>query len=146
MGILAMKSTFASWVVSYGATAAVMLIIDMIWLGVIAKPWYLEGMGHLMAARPNLIAAAFFYAMFPVGLMMFAVIPHAEAAGIAKAALWGAAFGFFTYATYDLTNLATLKAYPLGLAVLDITWGTFVSAIAAAAGKAALNATQTGAN
>lgn len=131
-----MKTTMASWIASYGATALVMIAIDLLWLSVIAKPWYLEGMGHLMAAKPNLIAAALFYVMFPVGLMIFAVIPQAETTGIAKAAMWGAAFGFFTYATYDLTNLATLKAYPLGLAVLDITWGTFVSAIAAAAGKA----------
>ncbi len=131
-----MKTTLAGWMASFGATALVMIAIDLLWLGVIAKPWYLAGMGHLMAPKPNLIAAALFYVMFPVGLMIFAVIPHAETTGIAKAAMWGAAFGFFTYATYDLTNLATLKAYPLGLAVLDITWGTFVSAIAATAGKA----------
>lgn len=107
-----MKTTLSSWIASYAATAAVMIIIDLIWLGVIAKPWYLQGMGHLMAAKPNLIAAALFYTLFPVGLMMFAVIPQAATEGLARAAFWGAAFGFFTYATYDLTNLATLKDYP----------------------------------
>jgi uncharacterized membrane protein len=131
-----MKSTLMSWITSYAATAVVMIIIDLIWLGVVAKPWYLAGMGHLMAAKPNLIAAGLFYAMFPVGLMMFAVIPQAATDGFARTAFWGAAFGFFTYATYDLTNLATLKDYPLSLAAIDITWGTCVSGVAAVAGKA----------
>ncbi len=133
-----MKSTLMSSLASYAATAGVMIIIDLIWLGVVAKPWYLAGMGHLMAAKPNLIAAALFYAVFPVGLMMFAVIPQAATEGFAKVAFWGAAFGFFTYATYDLTNLATLKDYPLSLAVIDMTWGTCASAVAAIAGKAVL--------
>lgn len=130
-----LKISPAGWLASYAATAAVMLVIDMIWLGLIAKPWYQSGMGHLMASSPNLVAAVLFYAMFPVGLMLFAVIPHSDAPGLLKVAFWGAAFGFFTYATYDLTNLATLKDYPLGLAILDITWGTCVSAVAAMAGK-----------
>jgi uncharacterized membrane protein len=127
-----MKTTLAGWIVSYAVTAATMIVIDMLWLGVIAKPWYLEGIGHLMASKPNLVAAAVFYAMFPVGLMVFAVAPQAD---ITKAAMWGAAFGVFTYATYDLTNLATLKAYPTSLALLDMAWGAAISAIAAAAGK-----------
>lgn len=129
------KISPAGWFASYAATTAVMLVIDMIWLGLIAKPWYQAGMGHLMAASPNLVAAALFYAMFPIGLMLFAVMPQAGTIGLSQAALWGAAFGFFTYATYDLTNLATLKDYPTGLAALDIAWGTLVSAIAAVAGK-----------
>ncbi len=130
-----MKIDAMGWLASYAATAAVMLVIDMIWLGLVAKPWYQAGMGHLMAPSPNLMAAAVFYAMFPVGLMLFAVMPQAATVGLLQSALWGAAFGFFAYATYDLTNLATLKDYPLGLAALDITWGTCVSAVAAAAGK-----------
>ena len=130
-----MKINSMRWLAGYGAAFAVMLVIDMIWLGVIALPWYQAGIGHLMAPSPNLFAAALFYIMFPIGLMLFAVIPHAASSGLYKAALWGAAFGFFTYATYDLTNLATLKDYPISLAALDIAWGTLVSAIAAMAGK-----------
>ena len=130
-----LKISPTSLLAGYAATAVVMFVIDMIWLGLIAKPWYQAGMGHLMAASPNLIAAALFYAMFPVGLMLFAVIPHANTPGLLQTALWGAAFGFFTYATYDLTNLATLKDYPVGLAVMDMAWGTAVSAVAAIAGK-----------
>jgi uncharacterized membrane protein len=130
-----MKTSLMGWLAGYAATFAVMIIIDIIWLGLIAKPWYQAGMGHLMAASPNLAAAALFYAMFPVGVMLFAVMPQAATPGVFHAAIWGAAFGFFTYATYDLTNLATLKDYPFGLAALDIAWGTLVSAIAATAGK-----------
>lgn len=130
-----MKIDVTGWLATYAATAAVMLVIDMVWLGLIAKPWYQAGMGHLMAPSPNLMAAGVFYAMFPVGLVLFAVMPQAATPGLLQAALWGAAFGFFAYATYDLTNLATLKDYPLSLAALDITWGTCVSGVAAAAGK-----------
>lgn len=131
-----MKISLMGWLASYAATFAVMLIIDMIWLGLIAKPWYQAGIGHLMSPSPNIVAAAIFYAVFPVGLMLFAVMPQAATPGLYKAALWGAAFGLFAYATYDLTNLATLRDFPLNLAVLDMTWGTCVSAVAAAAGKA----------
>ncbi len=132
-----MKINAMHLLVSYGAAAAVMFVIDMIWLGFIAKPWYQAGMGHLMAAEPNLIAAAVFYLLFPLGLMLFAVLPQAASIGLSKAALWGAAFGFFAYATYDLTNLATLKNFPISLALLDMTWGACVSGVSAAAGKAA---------
>lgn len=132
-----MKFTLTSWIVGYAATAIVMIVIDLIWLGLIAKPWYQAGMGHLMAPSPNLPAAGLFYALFPVGLMLFAVMPHFASEGLSKVAIWGAAFGFFAYATYDLTNLATLKDFPLKLALLDMSWGTFVSAVAAVAGKSA---------
>ncbi len=134
-----MKTHLMGWLTSYGATAVVMLAIDMIWLGYIAKPWYQAGIGHLMSPAPNWAAVAVFYTMFPVGLMLFAVIPQAATEGFLKVALWGAAFGFFTFATYDLTNLAILKNYPLQLAVIDMAWGTCVSAVAAIAGKAVFN-------
>ena len=121
---------------AYAATAAAMLALDMLWLGVIAKPLYQQGIGHLMAEKPVIPIAALFYALYPVGLMIFAVAPHA-AAEWHRGLLAGALFGFFAYATYDLTNLATLKNWPLGLALLDIAWGSAVSAVAAAAGRAA---------
>ena len=121
--------------VSYLTTTVVMVVIDMVWLGVIAKPMYQAGIGHLMAEKPNIAAAISFYALFPVGLMIFAILPEAANAGWQRTALLGALFGFFTYATYDLTNLATLKNYPLQLALIDILWGSLVSAVAATAGK-----------
>ena len=119
---------------AYAATALVMLALDMLWLGVIAKPLYQQGIGHLMAEKPILPIAALFYAMYPVGLMIFAVVPHA-AAEWHRALLAGALFGFFAYATYDLTNLATLKNWPWGLALLDIAWGTAVSGVAVVVGR-----------
>ena len=116
-----------------------MVVLDLLWLGVIAKTLYQQGIGHLMAERPNLLVAVLFYALFAFGLLVIAIVPNAATAGWAKTALSAALFGFFAYATYDLTNLATLKHWPIGLSLIDITWGTLVSAVSAAAGKAALD-------
>ena len=122
----------------YLATFLTMLVIDAIWLGVIAKSMYANAMGGLMSPNPNLWAAAAFYLMFPVGLLIFAVLPQADSP-VWKAALMGALFGFFAYSTYDLTNLAVIKDWPVGLTFIDMAWGTMVSGIAAAVGKLALN-------
>jgi uncharacterized membrane protein len=116
---------------AYAATTLVMLALDLAWLGLAAVPLYQAGIGHLMAPQPNLVAAALFYAVYPLGLMVFAVQPGAGWRGAARRA---ALFGFFAYATYDLTNLATLKGWPTGLALIDIAWGCGVSTVAAAAG------------
>ncbi len=124
---------------AYAAAAVLMIVIDLIWLGVIAKPIYRDGIGHLMAESPNIPAAVLFYLMFPVGLMIFAVVPNAASPEWTKTMIAGALFGLFAYATYDLTNLATLKGWPVGLAVLDTAWGALVSSVSAAAGKWAWN-------
>ena len=124
---------------AYATTALVMIALDLLWLGVIAKPLYQQGIGHLMADRPNLVAALLFYVIFPVGLIIFAVAPHASAAGWSETLLAAALFGFMAYATYDLSNLATLKGWPVGLAFIDIAWGTGVSTTSVAAGKFVLN-------
>jgi uncharacterized membrane protein len=124
---------------AYAATLLVILALDALWLGVIAKPLYQQGIGHLMAERPNIAVAAVFYAVFALGVVVFAVLPQEPAAGWLRAGVTGAMFGFFAYATYDLTNLATLKQWPVGLALLDIAWGSLVGALSAAAGKAALD-------
>ena len=124
---------------TYLSTTAALVVIDLVWLGVIAKPMYQAGIGHLMADKPNLIAAFFFYALFPIGLMIFAILPESDTATWQHTAFLAALFGFFAYATYDLTNLATLKNYPLQLALVDMLWGSLVSAIAATVGKLVLN-------
>lgn len=121
---------------AYGVAALVMFAVDMVWLRGIAGPWYRQGIGHLMADDVKLWAAALFYLLYPVGLVLFAVHPGLHADGFGRTALLGAAFGFFAYATYDLTNLTTLKGWPIGLAVADIAWGAFASAVAAVAGRA----------
>lgn len=124
---------------AYLSTALVMLVIDLVWLGIIAKPMYQAGIGHLMTDKPNLIAAFFFYALFPIGLMVFAILPESASTSWQRTAWLAAMFGFFAYATYDLSNLATLKNYPLQLALVDMLWGSLLSAVAATAGKFAFN-------
>ena len=124
---------------AYAATLVVMVALDLLWIGVIAKPLYQQGIGHLMAERPNIGVAVLFYAIYAIGVVLFAVAPDGSTSGWARTLVTGALFGFFAYATYDLTNLATLKNWPLGLAVLDMAWGSLVTAVSAAAGKAALD-------
>jgi uncharacterized membrane protein len=121
------------------ATASVMLALDLLWLGLIAKPFYQKGIGHLMAERPNVPAAVAFYAVFALGLTVFAIVPHSPAGDWSKTLGSAALFGLVAYATYDLTNLATLKQWPLGLSLIDMAWGSLISTVAAAAGKAVLD-------
>jgi uncharacterized membrane protein len=123
----------------YIAAAAVMIAIDMLWLGVVAKTMYQQGIGHLMAEQPQLWAAIAFYVTYPLGLMIFAVAPQADDTAWARTICLGALFGFFAYATYDLSNLATLKNWPVSLTMIDIAWGAALSAASAGAAKAALN-------
>ncbi len=129
----------SKYLAAYAVATVAMITIDLIWLGVIAKPLYRAGIGHLMADNPNIPAAVLFYLMFPLGLMIFAVVPNAASPEWMPTLAAGALFGLFTYSTYDLTNLATLKGWPIGLAALDIAWGSLVSSVAAAAGKWALH-------
>jgi uncharacterized membrane protein len=123
--------------VAWAATFVVMLVIDGLWLGVIAKSTYQQGMGELMAAQPRLVPAAAFYLLYPVGLAVFAVLPGVDAGSMLRAALTGALFGLFCYGTYDLTNMAVVRNWPVGLSLLDMAWGTFASGVASAAGAAA---------
>jgi uncharacterized membrane protein len=122
---------------SFGAIALIMVALDVLWIGVIAKPLYQDGIGHLMAQNPRLSAAALFYAVYALGLLLFVVLPSAEAGNWHTPLMRGALFGFFAYATYDLTNLATLKDWPIGLSALDMAWGSIASAAAAVAGHLA---------
>lgn len=124
--------------VAWAVTFVVLLVIDMIWLGVIAKGMYQEAMGDLMSPNPRLAFAAVFYLAYPIGLLVFAIVPGLAHQGVLRAALLGGLFGLFCYATYDLTNLAVVRNWPLALSFIDIAWGTLVSGVAAAAGAAAL--------
>jgi uncharacterized membrane protein len=127
------------YLAAYLAAALVMVALDMLWLGFIAKAMYQQGIGHLMAEQPQLWAAAVFYALYAAGLLVFAVAPQAENPALGRPIVMGALFGFFAYATYDLSNLATLRNWPVGLSLVDIAWGMVLSAISAGAGKAAMN-------
>ncbi len=127
------------YLAAYAATIAVVAALDLLWLGVIAKSIYQQGIGHLMADRPNFSVAVLFYAVFAAGLMVFAIAPSGAGSAWSKTLIAAALFGFIAYATYDLTNLATLKNWPVGLSVLDMAWGTLLSVTSAAAGKVALD-------
>lgn len=104
--------------------------IDLVWLGFVARKFYFDQLGGL-ARNPNDInwfAAIAFYLIFIVGILVFAVYPAINSESIQKAILLGAFFGFVAYATYDLTNLATLKDWPVKLVAVDLVWGTVLSA------------------
>ena len=120
---------------AYISTMFVMFVLDIIWLSMLAKPMYQQGIGHLMAAQPNLLFAALFYVVFVLGLMWFAVVPNRHDKGLKSTFIAAAIFGFFVYASYDLTNLALLKDWPLRLSLIDITWGTLLSGVSASIGK-----------
>jgi uncharacterized membrane protein len=112
----------------YLLTVPVFLVIDFTWLGVVARDLYRTQLGGLMTDAIVWPAAILFYLLFCVGLLVFAILPALDAGSLARAALLGAAFGFFTYMTYDLTNLATLRDWPVPLVVVDIAWGTALGA------------------
>lgn len=124
---------------AYAATAVVMIALDLLWLGVIARPLYQQGIGHLMADKPRVPVAVLFYAVFAAGIVIFAVSPQTGGSNWLTTLSMAALFGLVAYATYDLTNLATLRHWPLSLSLIDMAWGTAVSTAAAAAGKAALD-------
>ncbi len=127
------------YLVVYLVVAFTMLVIDMVWLRGIATAWYEEGLGHLMAQKPNLLAAGVFYLSYPLGLVIFGVLPN-EDSTLLRAVGMGALFGFFAYATYDLTNLATLRDWPLNVSLMDMAWGTLVSGLSVGAGRLCLDA------
>jgi len=126
------------YLVAWAATFVVMVVIDLLWLGVIARNLYQEGMGELMSPQPRVAAAALFYLLYPVGLVIFAVTPGVQADSVARAAVLGALFGLFAYSTYDLTNLAVIRNWPVALSFIDIAWGTLVSGLSSASGAIAL--------
>jgi len=106
----------------------VFLIIDMIWLVLVANKFYANQIGFLMKSNVNWLAALVFYLLFVAGALLFVVVPALEKNSLLHALIFGALFGLITYATYDLTNLATIKDWPLLVTIVDLFWGTFVSA------------------
>lgn len=123
-------------ITAYAAAAAVFLLMDLAWLGVIAKDLYRDQMGGLLAQPFNTTAAIAFYVLFVFGVMVFAVQPALAEGGVPRALWLGGLFGFFAYMTYDLTALAVIRDFPPKLAIIDIAWGTVLTAVAAAAGTA----------
>ena len=121
-------------IVSYILTALVFFAIDLAWLGLVARNMYNRYIGHLMSSQVNWVAAVVFYLAFVVGILVFAVYPSVDRDSLLRAILLGALFGFFTYSTYDLTNLATLKDWPLSITIIDIAWGMVLTGAVSAVG------------
>ena len=128
-------------IVAYLATLVAFCAGDFAWLGAVAIGFYRSEVGPLLLATPNWPAAAAFYALYAAGTVFFGVMPALRTGSWAKALRQGALFGFFAYATYDLTNLATLRGWSLGLTVVDIAWGMVVTGMAAAVGYLSARAT-----
>jgi uncharacterized membrane protein len=105
----------------------VFLAIDMAWLGVVAKKFYAKRIGFLMKTDINWTAAILFYLLFIIGLVLFVIMPAVGKGSWVHALLFGALFGLIAYATYDLTNLATLKDWPLLVTVVDLAWGAVLA-------------------
>ncbi|NTV37462.1 MAG: DUF2177 family protein [Anaerolineaceae bacterium] len=111
----------------YIATFAAFLAIDMLWLGLVARDFYQKYIGFILSPSPNWLAAGIFYLLFILGILVFVVIPGLKENSFKRTLVRAALFGLITYATYDLTNLATLKDWPVLLTVVDLAWGTTLS-------------------
>ena len=120
--------------ISYVLTSIVFFVVDMLWLGIIAKGIYRNYLGNFLSDEVNWLAAIIFYLIFIAGIMFFAVYPAAHKESFVNAIVLGALFGFFTYATYDLTNYATLKDWPIQMVFIYIAWGAFLSAVVSLSG------------
>jgi uncharacterized membrane protein len=129
----------SKYIYSYTSTFITMIILDYVWLDIIAKPLYKNELGSMLINKPNLGFAAMFYVVYVFGLVYFVIKPNVNDVGILRTLIVGALFGLIVYASYDLTNLSLLKGWTIKISIIDICWGTIVSAISVTAGKLAIN-------
>ncbi|MEO7222383.1 MAG: DUF2177 family protein [Devosia sp.] len=123
-----------TYVVAYVATAIVFLGLDALWLSKVAFGMYRQELGGLLLDKPNLPIAGAFYLLYVGGIVVLAIVPALAEGGWSKALLLGAVLGLVAYGTYDITNLSTLKGWSVKLAIIDIAWGTALTAISATVG------------
>lgn len=128
-------------VAAYLVALLVFLALDALWLGIVARNFYMSRIGDLILDQPRWAVAGVFYALYVVGLVYFAISASLGTGNAAGAALNGALFGFFAYLTYNFTNLATMKGYDGLIAVVDTTWGTVLGAAVSFATVAILSRT-----
>lgn len=119
---------------AYIATAVAFCALDFTWLGLVAPTFYKSQIGTLLLAEPKLTPALVFYVLYVAGLVIFCVMPGIEAGSWMKAGILGGLFGLFAYATYDLSNLATLKNWTVQLSIVDMVWGSVASVAASTCG------------
>jgi len=119
------------FIVAFVAALLAMAVVDGAWLGVVARSLYRRQLGFLMAERPNWFAAVAFYLLYVLGVTVFAVLPGIDAGSVGDAAWRGALFGLVAYATYDLTNAATVRDWPGTITLVDMAWGTVLTTIVA---------------
>jgi uncharacterized membrane protein len=122
------------YAVAYGATLVIFLGIDAVWLTIMSQRLYRPYLGDVLAQNVNPVPAVLFYLVYVAGIIVFATTPAVSTCKWTTAALYGALYGFFAYATYDLTNHATIKGWPAIITAADICWGSLLSAVAAALG------------
>ena len=115
----------------YVLTVPVFFLIDIVWLGYVAKKFYRQNLAFVLSPEVNWWAAITFYLIYIAGILFFAVVPALEKESLMRAVVWGGLYGFFTYATYDLTNMALIKGWPLKIVVVDILWGMLLCATVA---------------
>lgn len=111
----------------YAIAVPIFFLIDMLWLGIVAKNFYAKHLGFLMTPQINWVAALIFYFLFIIGLVIFVIMPGLTSDSLPRTLAYGLLFGLITYATYDLTNLATLKNWPLLVTIIDLIWGMVLS-------------------
>jgi uncharacterized membrane protein len=121
-----------TYLAAYLASLVIFFSLDMVWLSTMAGRIYRPTLGDIALSGVNLMPAIAFYVLYPVGLVIFVVLPALKGGSIYTAIVHGALFGFFTYATYDLTNQATLRNWTLQLSLIDMAWGTVLAALAGA--------------
>lgn len=124
------------FLMAYIVTAVVFLVIDYLWLGVLMKDYFQSQLSHLMAEEVNLSIAALFYIFYAAGVVFLCINP---ATSWTAALFNGAVLGFLAYGAYDITNMATLKDWPVMMSVIDISWGTALTGVSAAAGYLAFS-------
>ena len=115
----------------YLLTVPIFFAIDIVWLGIVARGFYRRQLDFILSPQVNWAAAVCFYLIYIAGIIFFAVRPALSSGSWRQAAALGALFGFFTYATYDLTNMATIKEWPLIMVVVDIIWGVCLCTLVA---------------
>ena len=122
------------YVIAYIVTLVVFLAADAVWLGTMATRLYKPTLGDILLPEFVVAPAAIFYALFIIGILIFAVTPAFASGHWSTALLYGALFGFFSYGVYDLTNMSTLRNWTLLITLLDLCWGTFLTGLAATLG------------